>query len=78
LIVDDKAMVVGSQNINDRSLLGDRDSELAVLTIGGPEAVANYDGKESKVRKNQERKGGERRRGGGWRIEERNIRGWRG
>lgn len=30
-IVDDRYVLVGSANINDRSLLGDRDSELAVL-----------------------------------------------
>ena len=26
MIVDDKNMIIGSANINDRSLLGDRDS----------------------------------------------------
>jgi phosphatidylserine/phosphatidylglycerophosphate/cardiolipin synthase-like enzyme len=31
MIVDDRACVIGSANINDRSLLGNRDSELAVL-----------------------------------------------
>ena len=31
IIVDDKYALLGSANINDRSLLGDRDSELAVL-----------------------------------------------
>lgn len=31
MIVDDRYALVGSANINDRSLLGDRDSELAVL-----------------------------------------------
>jgi len=30
LIVDDDLMIVGSQNINDRSLLGSRDSEIAL------------------------------------------------
>lgn len=30
MIVDDYKMIVGSANINDRSLLGDRDSEIAV------------------------------------------------
>ncbi|MDK4748191.1 type VI secretion system tip protein VgrG [Leclercia adecarboxylata] len=30
-IVDDRYVLVGSANINDRSLMGDRDSELAVL-----------------------------------------------
>ncbi|MFS8930506.1 phospholipase D-like domain-containing protein [Cupriavidus taiwanensis] len=31
LIVDDRVVVIGSANINDRSQLGDRDSELAVV-----------------------------------------------
>ncbi len=30
LIADDRVMVIGSANINDRSMLGDRDSEVAV------------------------------------------------
>ncbi|KAJ9447537.1 Phospholipase D A [Diplonema papillatum] len=31
LIVDDDQMIAGSANINDRSLVGDRDSEIAIL-----------------------------------------------
>uniref|UniRef100_A0A8D0GK54 phospholipase D n=1 Tax=Sphenodon punctatus TaxID=8508 RepID=A0A8D0GK54_SPHPU len=31
LIADDRRVIIGSANINDRSLLGKRDSELAVL-----------------------------------------------
>ncbi|KAL3309011.1 Phospholipase [Cichlidogyrus casuarinus] len=31
MIVDDKRVIVGSANINDRSMLGSRDSELAML-----------------------------------------------
>ena len=30
MIVDDRFVIIGSANINDRSLLGNRDSELAV------------------------------------------------
>ena len=30
MIVDDDIVIIGSANINDRSLLGDRDSEIAV------------------------------------------------
>ena len=30
MIVDDWCLIVGSANINDRSMLGDRDSEMAV------------------------------------------------
>ena len=33
MIVDDRYVLIGSANINDRSLLGDRDSELAVLIM---------------------------------------------
>lgn len=31
MIVDDRVVVCGSANLNDRSQLGDRDSELAVI-----------------------------------------------
>lgn len=30
MIVDDKKVICGSANINDRSLLGNRDSEIAI------------------------------------------------
>ncbi len=30
MIVDDKYVILGSANINDRSMLGSRDSEIAV------------------------------------------------
>jgi phospholipase D1/2 len=33
MVVDDRYAIVGSANINDRSQLGDRDSELAVLVM---------------------------------------------
>lgn len=36
LIVDDETMVCGSANINDRSQLGDHDSELAAVVRHGP------------------------------------------
>lgn len=32
MIVDDKYALIGSANINDRSMLGSRDSEIAVVT----------------------------------------------
>ena len=32
MIVDDKIALIGSANINDRSLLGERDTELAMIT----------------------------------------------
>ncbi len=31
MIVDDKYMIIGSANLNDRSLMGSRDSELAMI-----------------------------------------------
>ena len=31
MIVDDKYVICGSANVNDRSMLGDRDSELAAV-----------------------------------------------
>ena len=31
MIVDDRRVIIGSANINDRSMLGDRDSEMAIL-----------------------------------------------
>lgn len=31
LIIDDEYLLVGSANINDRSLIGERDSEIAVV-----------------------------------------------
>lgn len=31
MIVDDNYVILGSANINDRSMVGNRDSELAVL-----------------------------------------------
>ncbi len=34
MLVDDESILCGSANINDRSLLGDRDSEIAVITRG--------------------------------------------
>jgi phospholipase D1/2 len=34
MIVDDEVVLCGSANINDRSLLGDRDSEVAVVSRG--------------------------------------------
>jgi len=40
MIVDDMFAIIGSANINDRSMLGDRDSEIAVL-IQDPEFATN-------------------------------------
>lgn len=45
LIADDRVAVLGSANINDRSQLGDRDSELAVVIRDDAKASAKLDGK---------------------------------
>ncbi|WP_408949763.1 phospholipase D-like domain-containing protein [Limnobaculum zhutongyuii] len=37
MIVDDLFAIIGSANVNDRSLLGTRDSELALLVVGEPD-----------------------------------------
>jgi phospholipase D1/2 len=39
MVVDDLYAIVGSANINDRSLLGDRDSEMAVLVMDKHHAI---------------------------------------
>lgn len=44
LIADDRVAIIGSANINDRSQLGDRDSELAVVVSGSEPAQALLDG----------------------------------
>lgn len=33
MIIDDQIAIIGSANINDRSLKGNRDSEIAVIKI---------------------------------------------
>jgi len=45
MIVDDEAVIVGSANLNDRSLLGHRDSEVAVLIKGGIKIESTLNGK---------------------------------
>jgi phospholipase D1/2 len=44
MIVDDLFALMGSANINDRSLLGERDSELAVLVMDGDTQRADING----------------------------------
>ena len=46
LIADDRVAILGSANINDRSLLGTRDSELAVIVRDGTPVQAKLDGKQ--------------------------------
>lgn len=47
MIVDDRYALFGSANINDRSLLGERDSEIAVLVMDGATSKADVNGKGS-------------------------------
>ena len=47
LIADDCTAILGSANINDRSLEGDRDSELAVIVHDGDSVSIPMDGKRS-------------------------------
>jgi phospholipase D1/2 len=47
MVVDDLYALLGSANINDRSLLGSRDSELAVLVVDGAASRADVNGKGS-------------------------------
>ncbi|MDC8785316.1 hypothetical protein [Roseateles koreensis] len=47
MIVDDLYALLGSANINDRSLLGERDSELAVLVMDGANSRADINGQGS-------------------------------
>ncbi len=47
MIVDDRYVLMGSANINDRSLLGRRDSELAVLIVDTDHFMKDVNGKNS-------------------------------
>jgi phosphatidylserine/phosphatidylglycerophosphate/cardiolipin synthase-like enzyme len=49
MIVDDRIVICGSANINDRSMLGDRDSELAMYIEGKLDRVSKMDGKDFMV-----------------------------
>lgn len=51
MIVDDKTILCGSANLNDRSLAGDRDSEMAVITRGGDFIEGMMDGEPTYVSK---------------------------
>lgn len=44
LIADDRVMIVGSANINDRSMLGDRDSEMAIWIEDDETVAIDVDG----------------------------------
>jgi len=49
MIVDDKSVLIGSANINDRSLQGTRDSELAIVVQDNKEVITKMNGHETKV-----------------------------
>jgi len=45
MIVDDDFVILGSANINDRSMVGDRDSELAVILTQKNKILGKMNGK---------------------------------
>lgn len=49
LVIDDDIALVGSANINDRSLLGHRDAELAVVVEDRSKVEAVLDGRPAQV-----------------------------
>ena len=49
MIVDDTSVILGSANINDRSMLGTRDSEFAVLINESKKLQSKMDGKDFKA-----------------------------
>jgi phospholipase D1/2 len=51
MIVDDKAAIIGSANINDRSMMGRRDSEIAVLVTDVEMITSKMNGHEYPVGK---------------------------
>ena len=49
MIIDDRTVILGSANINDRSMLGTRDSEFAVLINESPRLNSKMNGKDYKA-----------------------------
>ena len=49
MIVDDKTVILGSANINDRSMLGTRDSEYAVMINETPKLNSKMNGEDYKA-----------------------------
>ncbi|XP_070538246.1 phospholipase D1-like isoform X2 [Ptychodera flava] len=49
MIVDDNTVIIGSANINDRSLLGKRDSEMAVIVNDTNTVMSKMNGKDYKA-----------------------------
>ncbi|XP_078582784.1 phospholipase D1-like isoform X3 [Branchiostoma floridae x Branchiostoma japonicum] len=46
MIVDDRISIIGSANINDRSMIGEKDSEMAVIVIDTQTKPSRMDGEE--------------------------------
>jgi phospholipase D1/2 len=51
MIIDDRMAICGSANINDRSLLGQRDSEFCIVINDRDEEVSTYNGQPVRVGK---------------------------
>jgi phospholipase D1/2 len=51
MIVDDRVAIIGSANINDRSLAGDRDSEISSIIVDKDVLVSQMNGKKVWVRR---------------------------
>jgi hypothetical protein len=45
MIVDDRLVIIGSANLNNRSMFGDRDSEMAMIITGGDRITTRMAGK---------------------------------
>jgi phospholipase D1/2 len=50
MIVDDRFAIIGSANINDRSMLGSRDTEICAIVIDEESTSSQIDGKQVRVR----------------------------
>lgn len=50
MLVDDRVAIIGSANINDRSLIGSRDTELAAIIVDNATKLVAFDGKNRNVR----------------------------
>lgn len=51
MVVDDEKMIIGSANINDRSMMGDHDSEIAVVFSDREKLTTTINGQKMKVSK---------------------------
>lgn len=49
MIVDDRMAICGSANLNDRSLLGSRDSEFCVVVNDVEDELCQFDGKDVRI-----------------------------